>query len=189
MTGHVFHHSKAEKLLNPKRRELIAPEKVISLLNVSEHDIVADLGAGNGYFAVPMAKVAKTVYAVDVQQEMLDLLQQHAEKEGVENISYILSDVAKTTISPQSVEKGLMAFVLHEVDDREAVFAEIARIIKPNGAFLFIEWEAVESEMGPPLHERIPSHQLMDEAKAHFAHVELVHFHPSVYGVIVKHGH
>ncbi|MGG6432358.1 class I SAM-dependent methyltransferase [Anoxybacillus sp. D401a] len=189
MTGHVFHHSKAEKLLNPKRRKLIAPEKVISLLNVSEHDIVADLGAGNGYFTVPMAKVAKTVYAVDVQQEMLDLLQQHAEKEGVENISYILSDVAKTTISPQSVEKGLMAFVLHEVDDREAVFAEIARIIKPNGAFLFIEWEAVESEMGPPLHERIPSHQLMDEAKAHFTHVELVHFHPSVYGVIVKHGH
>ncbi len=59
MAGHRFHHSKAEKLLNPKRRELIAPEEVVSLLHISERDVVADLGAGNGYFTVPIAKVAK----------------------------------------------------------------------------------------------------------------------------------
>ncbi|GAC91329.1 SAM-dependent methyltransferase [Anoxybacillus flavithermus NBRC 109594] len=186
MAGHRFHYSKAEKLLNPKRRELIAPEDVVSLLHINEHDIVADLGAGNGYFTVPIAKKAKTVYAVDVQQEMLDLLKQHAEKEGGENISYILSDVTATTISAQSVDKGLMAFVLHEVDDRKAVLTEVARIMKPSGTFILIEWEAVESEMGPPIHERIPSQQLMDEAKATFAHVEPVHFHPSVYGIVVK---
>ncbi|ACJ34398.1 class I SAM-dependent methyltransferase [Anoxybacillus flavithermus] len=186
MAGHRFHHSKAEKLLNPKRRELIAPEDVVSLLHISEHDVVADLGAGNGYFTVPIAKTAKTVYAVDVQQEMLDLLKQHTEKEGVGNISYILSDVTATTIPAQSVDKGLMAFVLHEIDDRKAVLTEIARIMKPSGTFIFIEWEAVESEMGPPIHERIPSEQLMDEVKATFAHVELVHFHPSVYGIVMK---
>lgn len=186
MAGHRFHHSKAEKLLNPKRRELIAPEEVVSLLHISERDVVADLGAGNGYFTVPIAKVAKTVYAVDVQQEMLHFLKQHAEKERVENISYILSDVTATTIPSQSVDQGLMAFVLHEVADREAVFAEIARIMKPNGAFLLVEWEAVESDMGPPIHERIPSQQLMDEVKKTFADVRLVHFHPSVYGIVMK---
>ncbi|WP_461200764.1 class I SAM-dependent methyltransferase [Anoxybacillus sp. TBDG-1] len=188
MAGHQFHHSKAEKLLNPKRRELIAPEKVVSILHISEHDVVADLGAGNGYFTVPIAKAAKTVYAVDVQQEMLDLLKQHAEQEGVDNIAYIVSDVTATTIPTQSVDKALMAFVLHEIDDREAAFAEMARMTKPNGTFILIEWEAVESEMGPPIHERIPSHQLFNEMKATFAHVELVHFHPSVYGIVVKHG-
>lgn len=89
MAGHRFHPEKAEKLLDPKRKEIIAPEQAIEILQIGIQDVIVDLGAGNGYFTVPMAKKTKEkVYAVDVQQEMLEFLKKHAEKEQVDNIEY-----------------------------------------------------------------------------------------------------
>ena len=186
MAGHRFHPEKAGKLLDPKRKEIISPEQVISILQINKHDVVADLGAGNGYFTVPIAKITKEkVYAVDVQPEMLQFLKQHAEQETVTNIEYRQADVAATSLSSHSIDKGIMAFVFHEVSNQDAVLAEIERIMKPNGKFLLIEWEAVESEMGPPLHERLFSKDLLDYLKTKHDHVEMVHFHPTVYGLLI----
>lgn len=186
MAGHRFHPEKAEKLLDPKRKEIIAPERAIEILQIGTQDVIVDLGAGNGYFTVPMAKMTKEkVYAVDVQQEMLEFLKTHAEKEQVDNIEYILEDVSNTSLPSRLADKGLMSFVFHEVDDHDAVLAEIQRVMKPNGKFLIIEWEAVESEMGPPLHERIPSQQLLEYMKTKYQNVEFFSFHPTVYGILL----
>ena len=62
---------------------------------------------------------------------------------------------------------------------------EIRRIMKPNGQFLFIEWEVINSEMGPPVHERIASSNLLAYLKTKTSQVEFIRFHPAIYGVLI----
>ncbi|MEC5189302.1 class I SAM-dependent methyltransferase [Geobacillus thermodenitrificans] len=187
MTGHRFHHEHAERLLDPKRKEWIDPEKAISMLSVKPDDTIMDLGAGNGYFTIPLAQATNgNVYAVDVQPEMIELLKQRAQQLGMTNIQYQVADVVSTSLSSRSIDKGIMAFVFHEVEQKDAAIDEIRRVMKPDGTFLLIEWEAIESEMGPPLHERIPSDQLLSYMKQKAGHVELVRFHPAVYGLLIR---
>ncbi|MGP3562438.1 class I SAM-dependent methyltransferase [Geobacillus sp. BK01] len=186
MAGHRFQYEHADRLLDPKRKEWIDPQQAISMLSVKPDDTVVDLGAGNGYFTIPLAQATNgKVYAVDVQPEMVELLKQRAEKLAITNIEYRVADVTSTTLPSHSVDKGIMAFVFHEVEQKDAAIDEICRVMKPNGRFLLIEWEAVESEMGPPLHERIPSDELLSYMEQRANNVELVRFHPAVYGLLV----
>ncbi|MEW5323614.1 class I SAM-dependent methyltransferase [Geobacillus thermoleovorans] len=186
MAGHRFHYEHAERLLDPKRKEWIDPQQAISVLSVQPDDAVADLGAGNGYFTIPLAQATNgKVYAVDVQPEMIQLLKKRAQQFAITNIEYQVADVASTALPSHSMDKGIMAFVFHEVERKEAAIDEIRRVMKPNGQFLLIEWEAIESEMGPPLHERIPSDELFSYVKQKADNVELVRFHPAVYGLLI----
>ena len=85
MAGKMFSHEKAEKLLDPKRQETVPVEEVIRLLDLNGDEKVIDLGAGNGYLTLPIAKATKDrVTAVDIQPEMLEMLAERAEKEGLE---------------------------------------------------------------------------------------------------------
>ncbi|MGD6848888.1 methyltransferase [Rossellomorea aquimaris] len=60
MTGDLYEHHKASKLLDPKRQELVPVGKVLELLKLNKDDIVADLGCGNGYLTLPIAKMVET---------------------------------------------------------------------------------------------------------------------------------
>jgi 16S rRNA A1518/A1519 N6-dimethyltransferase RsmA/KsgA/DIM1 with predicted DNA glycosylase/AP lyase activity len=81
MAGHIFNPEHADKLLDPKRIELLPPEKIIDELTLRNDDIIADLGAGNGFFTLPLAKnTSQTVYAVDIEPKMLELLKKRAKK-------------------------------------------------------------------------------------------------------------
>lgn len=163
MAGHIFNPEHADKLLDPKRIELLPPEKIIGELSLGSDDIVADLGAGNGFFTLPLAKnTSQTVYAVDIEPKMLELLKERAKKDGVENIKYVTSNLEEINLPSNSINKALLAFVMHEVPHMEKALNEIKRILKPGGKTLILEWEAIEMDMGPPLHERIPSNKLRD---------------------------
>lgn len=161
MAGHRFKPEKAEKLLDPKRQELIPPNKVIDILDIKKSDKVADLGAGNGYLTLPIAEQTnETVYAVDIEPKMLDLLKERATKGNRKNIQYIQSDLENIQLKDHSVNKAIMAFVMHEIPDMKKAISECRRILEVNGRLVILEWEAVESEMGPPIHERISSNDL-----------------------------
>ncbi|MDF0728635.1 methyltransferase domain-containing protein [Cytobacillus sp. S13-E01] len=161
MVGHRFKPEKAQKLIDPKRMKLINPEQVIEMLNIQKSDIIADLGAGNGYFTIPLAKETnEMVFAVDIEPKMLELLNERAHNERVSNIQFIASDLENIQLKENSVNKAVVAFVMHEIPNMEKAIEEFKRIIKPNGRLVILEWEAVDSEMGPPLHERISSDKM-----------------------------
>lgn len=162
MAGHIFNPDNADRLLDPKRIERLPPEKIMDELTLSNDDIVADLGAGNGFFTLPIArKTSQTVYAVDIEPKMLALLKKRAEEDGIENIKYVTSNLEEINLPSNSINKVLVSFVIHEVPHMDKALNEIKRILKPGGKALIIEWEAKEMDMGPPLHERIPSNKLM----------------------------
>lgn len=158
MAGHRFKPEKAEKLLDPKRTKLISPEQVIEYLEIQENDVVADLGAGNGFLTLPLAQKTKAdVFAVDIEPKMLELLKERAETENLLSIQYVVSDLEDIKMDSDQVNKTIIAFVMHEIPDMEKALSEFKRITKSGGRILIIDWEAIESEVGPPLHERIPS--------------------------------
>ncbi|WP_270180725.1 class I SAM-dependent methyltransferase [Alkalihalobacillus sp. CinArs1] len=181
MTGKRFKPGKADKLLDPKRNEILSPEQVISLLKVKETDHVADLGAGNGYFTLPLAQVAETVYAVDIEKQMLELLKERGSH--MSNIQYIVSDLEEIKLPDRVADHALVAFVLHEVPNLTKAFTELKRILKPGQRLLVLEWEKIEMEMGPPIHERMSSEQMKEVFIDNGLEPEVHYFHEAVYGI------
>ena len=79
MTDKRFNPEKANVLMSADRMELLPPDKIIGHLVIKSSDTIADLGAGNGYFAIPMAQSRKQfVYAVDIEPKMLEMLKENA---------------------------------------------------------------------------------------------------------------
>ncbi len=189
MAGHLFEHHKASKLLDPKRQEVVPVEKVLELLNLQKDDIVADLGCGNGYLTLPIAKAVNTkVQAVDLQQEMLEFLQHRAKEEEIDNIVYEKTSLEYLSFNKETLDKVVSAFVLHEVPNLTKVLQDLKDMLKDDGTWLILDWEAVESEMGPPLHERIPSEELEQKLKTVGFETTVGHLHPSVYYIVVRKG-
>lgn len=186
MAGHRFKPEKAEKLLDPKRHELIPPNKVIEILDIKKSDIVADLGAGNGYFTIPIAgQTNATVYAVDIEPKMLDLLKERATEGNHKNIQYIQSDLENIQLKDHSVNKAIIAFVMHEIPDMKKAISECKRILEVNGRLVILEWEAVESEMGPPVHERISSQALKQFLMENGLHSEVIPLNKMMYAISI----
>ncbi|MBS4174497.1 methyltransferase domain-containing protein [Bacillus sp. FJAT-49736] len=184
MAGHRFKPEKAAKLLDTNRKQLIPQEKVVELLSIEENDIVADLGAGNGYLTLPYAKeTSQSLYAVDIEVKMLELLKERAAKEGIYNIQYIESNLEEIQLQDNSVDKAVVAFVMHEIPNMEKALGEFKRILKPGGRLLILDWEAVEAEVGPPIHERISSEDMRKFMIEKGYKSEVVPFNSDVYAI------
>ncbi|KMM36885.1 class I SAM-dependent methyltransferase [Guptibacillus hwajinpoensis] len=184
MAGKRFKPSKADRLLDPKRREFISPEQVMTELDVKATDHVADLGAGNGYFTLPLAEVVEKVYAVDIEKQMLDLLRKRAsETDGADNIDYVVSSLEQINLPDRVADKAIAAFVIHEVPDLTKAFQEFKRIIKPGQKLLILEWEAIEMDMGPPIEERISSAMMKEIFVENGLEPVVKHFNEAVYAV------
>lgn len=186
MAGHRFQPEKANKLLDSKRKELISQDRVIELLDIQNSDIVADLGAGNGFLTIPLAKATdETVYAVDFEPQMLELLKQRADKENLQNVQLIESDLENIQLEDNSVNKAVVAFVMHEIPNMKKAIDEFKRILKPDGILVILEWQAIESKMGPPLNERIPSDSMKQFLLENGLDSDVVSLNHSVYAMII----
>jgi ubiquinone/menaquinone biosynthesis C-methylase UbiE len=165
--GHRFNPEHAAKLLSDRRREMLPPEQILAKLKIHSEHKVCDLGAGNGYFTIPIAGLTRgKVYAVDVEPKMLELLKNRANDAGIQNIEYKVADIAHTDLPDGSINRVFSSFVMHEVPDLDTVIEEVKRILDSQGQALILDWEKVESESGPPLHVRIPSEQLKEAFQA-----------------------
>jgi ubiquinone/menaquinone biosynthesis C-methylase UbiE len=142
----------------PERRELMPAEKLLSMLPVGADDTIVDLGAGTGYFSIPAAHITKsTVYAVDVEPKMLEVLQARSTEQHLSNICPIIGMIEDIPLQDGIADIVIASLVLHEVEPLSKGLQEIRRILKSNGRLLCLDWEPKASPMGPPLEVRIPS--------------------------------
>ena len=184
--GHRFNPENVQKLHEPKRQKLLPAAEIIRDFGIGRGDKVADLGAGSGYFTIPIAKeTGEDVYAVDIEPKMLDVLKERATADKVENIRYVVSDLEKIPLDNNTVDKMVAAFVLHEVENLSNALDEMKRILKPGGNVLVLEWEAVDSEIGPPISERIPSDGLVETLGRHGFDAKLSHPSEAHYTVVL----
>ncbi|SDH86678.1 Methyltransferase domain-containing protein [Alteribacillus persepolensis] len=183
MSEKRFNPDKAELLLSDDRKERLRPDHFVDM-HFQQEDAIADVGAGNGFFTLPLAKKTNnTVYAVDIAQQMLDMLKERAGQEGCSNIQYVISDLENIRLEQNLVNKVLAAFVIHEVESIAQALAEMKRIVKPGGEIVLIEWEAVETEAGPPLHERISSAKMKEILQENNFDAEIIQINEENYAV------
>lgn len=152
-----FDPSRAHWLDDPERRKWLPPEEVIAALHLREGEAVADIGAGTGYFTLPMAAAVGPrghVFALDVAPEMLAHLQNKLA--GASNVECVEAEASSTGLPAASCNLVFMANVWHEFDDRAAVLVEARRVLKPGGRIAILDWRPdVEPDHGPPLAHRI----------------------------------
>ncbi len=162
-----FPAAQAHKLEDPARLEWLPPAEVLALLNITPGEVIADIGAGTGYFALPMAgRTGKRgrVIAIDAQPEMLEWIRRKMETSGFTNIQLVHAEAESTTLPGASCDLAFMANVWHEFPNREAVLAEAVRILKPGGRLAILDWRPdVERIAGPPLEHRLSVEECTSE--------------------------
>ncbi|HCV27349.1 MAG TPA: class I SAM-dependent methyltransferase [Dehalococcoidia bacterium] len=147
----------ADVLLSKSDPGAVDPNLLIAELPIRTDMKVADVGSGPGYFSLPLAKYLYdgTVYAVDVQQGMLDIVESQAEVMRVNNIELMLSKETKIPLDDESVDVALLSNVLHETSSPTRFIRDVSRIVKKGGWIAIMEWKKEETKSGPPLKERI----------------------------------
>lgn len=135
----------ADWLERTDRDETEQPEKVIDALKLARDSVVADIGAGTGYFSLRIAKrlvAPGKVLATDLQPEMLRRLGDNAKAAGVNNVERILATPVDCKLPPGQVDLALMVDVYHELQDPEAMMAQIRGALKDRGRLVLVEYRA-----------------------------------------------
>jgi len=127
-------------------------------------EIWAEIGAGTGFFAIPLAKRVEKVYALDLSEIMLELLRRNLADKAVENMEVCKSEESVLPLPDSSVDSVLLAFVFHEVDEPEKFLSEVSRITGPGGRLCIIEFTSA-GYFGPPKGERLNSEQINEYAE------------------------
>lgn len=171
MNDRVFKHTHAHKLEDPERLKWLPPAEVLSRLHLARGARVADVGAGTGYFAIPLAQAVGDqgqVLAIDLQEEMLSLLRQKLEKpDAPKNISLHSGSASQLPLPDKSVNMVFYANIWHELDDEDAAFREGLRVTEPRRGIAILDWRRdKESPPGPPQEHRIPAETVLNFLRA-----------------------
>lgn len=172
--------------------ELINPFKLLERAGIRAGAKVADLGCGAlGYFVFPAAQLVGpdgVVYAVDIQRGALDQVEKTAKQEQVFNVKTVWSDIDvlnAARIPDASLDLTLVINNLWLSQNRPQMVKECARLTKPGGRVVVVEWKTISTPLGPPADRRIDA----EEAKKIFT-TPLLAFHddfeagPYHYGMI-----
>lgn len=154
---HKFDPERMDTLVSPARERDIDLYRIMSLIPISQHDVVADVGCGPGFFTVPLGKAVfhGKVHALDVQQEMLDAAQERLKSVRLTNVEATLSEENSVPLEDESMDGVFAAFMIHEVENSKVLLTDFFRSLRPGGWLALLEWHKREMECGPPLEERI----------------------------------
>ena len=160
MNERTFQAGHAHKLDDPARLEWLPPSEVLDSLAVQPGSIVADIGAGTGYFAIPLARAVGPngrVFAVDFQPAMLARIRAKLDAaDAPANVELVEGSADRTSLPEASCDLAFFANIWHEVDDPAAVIEEASRILKPAGRLAILDWRSDRSSPpGPPDDHRL----------------------------------
>ncbi|HEX7860031.1 MAG TPA: DUF6807 family protein [Verrucomicrobiae bacterium] len=167
--AHVMGHQAADWLERPERIDEEKPDKLVELLDLKPGMNVADIGAGTGYFSWRMAqKVAPEgkVFAVDIQQEMLDLLAKKMTERGLKNVEPVLGTIQHANLQPNSIDLAIMVDVYHEFSHPYEMMKSIVTALKPGGRVAFVEYRAEDPEVPIKRVHKMTEQQVQREAEA-----------------------
>lgn len=139
---------------------------MIQALALEPDAVVADIGAGTGYFAARLANMLPkgTVYAVDVEPDMVKYLAARAKKERLANLKAV-AGTADDARLPEKADLILLVDVYHHIDARERYFRRLAGSLKPGGRLAIIDFR-LDSPAGPPKAARIAPEKVKAELSA-----------------------
>jgi len=154
----------AEWLDRAEREDEEEPEKALDALALKNGDVVADIGAGSGYITVRMAKrvgPAGSVYAEDIQPEMLDLLRKRLAGQRVTNVVPVLGTLDDPKLPASTIDVELLVDVYHEFSEPQVMLRGLRNALKPSGRLVLLEYRKEDPEI--PI--RLDHKMTVNEAK------------------------
>ena len=172
----------------PERDKEDRPDVLIDALQIPRGAAVADIGSGTGYFTWRLAEEvgpSGKVYAVDIQQEMLDRTKATVSERRFTNVEYLLATDRDPRLAPGSIDLAFLAYAYHEFADPEAMMRAIRRSLKPGGRVVVLEY-AKESNIAPasPAHKMSFEELRREIEPVGFAIDQLLDFLPMQHGVV-----
>ena len=134
------------------------PDLAIRLLRIRKGATVADIGAGSGYISIRMAKTVGPmgkVYASDIQQGMLELLQQNVRKAKLDNVIPVLGAIDDPKLPADSLDLAIMVDVYHEFSEPQKMLQRIREALKADGRLVLLEYRAEDANV--PI---LPDHKM-----------------------------
>lgn len=174
---HAGHHHHAHRFENPEqwadkwdtaeRDAWQKPDAVLAVIAPRAADRIADIGAGTGYFAMRLAQKAPegTVYAIDLEPQMVAYLGKRAAEMGLANVEPIQATTDDPKI-PQPVDLVMLTNTYHHIGERTAYFERLAPSLKPGGRVAIVDYKRVFEGKGPPPAMRLAPDAVAAEMKA-----------------------
>ena len=136
----IMGHRGAGWLERSSREYEERPDLVIKALELGKSDIVADFGAGSGYFTKRLAPLCSLVYAIDIQKEMININKGQMNEAGIKNVLFILGNEKETNLPKESIDYLIMVDVYHELEFPYEIMKDIYSSMKNNGKVVLVEY-------------------------------------------------
>jgi ubiquinone/menaquinone biosynthesis C-methylase UbiE len=151
----------ASRLEGHERLEALPPASVVDLLGLTGSETVVDYGAGTGVYTVAIAEALPSgrVFAVEALHELAELLRQKITAELEPRICVVETQDNVVPLDGGEADLVVMVDVLHHLHDHPDALEEVARVLRPGGRFVVVDWTDTERPLGPP-----PSHVLSKAA-------------------------
>lgn len=156
-------------LEGPDRDAYQRPDQIMDALQIGEGSVVADLGAGGGWFTVRLARRVGPngrVYAEDIQQQMIDAITRRVAREELKNVRTVLGTPVDVRLPPASLDAALMVDAYHEVVQPVTLLKNIARALKPTGMIGIVNYKKDGGGPGPEMEARVDPEKVIADARA-----------------------
>lgn len=170
----VMGHPGIGWLERDEREREEAPSKAINALELADDAVIADIGAGSGYYAFRLAPKVPNgkVLAIEIQQEMLDFLKQRAADLKLANVIPHLGRIDSVELPPGSLDAALMVDAYHEFSHPAEMLASLHRALKPGGIIYLLEFRAEDPRVPiKPLHKMTEAQARLELEAAGFRFV------------------
>ena len=159
-------------LEGPDRDKWQKPEQIMDALNIADGSIVADIGAGSGWFTIRLARRVGPngiVYAQYIQRQMLEAIRRRVAKEGLQNVETRLGEETNPNLPSNRLDAVLVVDVYPEVEDRVKFLQNLAVSLKPHGRIGIVNYKPGEGGPGPAPNEGVRVDRAAVEADARAA--------------------
>ncbi len=187
----VVGHGAIRWLERPEREREELPDKVVENMDLAEDHVVADIGAGSGYFTFRVAgKVPKgKAIAVDINEKMLEFVAERSRELGIANVETCLGAIDDTKLPPGTIDLAFMVDAYHEFSHPREMMESIVRGLKPGGRVIWIEYRKEDINVPiKPLHKMSQVQVKKEAAAVGLEHLETRDFLPSQHFMIFRKG-
>ena len=151
---------------DPTRDLYQKPDEVMKALAIRAGEVVADIGAGSGYFTMRLARAvgeAGRVYAVDISPDMVRHLNHRLRDAGVHNVVTVLCDPDDPLLPDASVDRFLIVDTWHHIEGQPKYLGLLKRMLKPGGQVVHIDFQKRDLPVGPPVGMKIARDDLVTQ--------------------------
>jgi ubiquinone/menaquinone biosynthesis C-methylase UbiE len=157
------------QLEGPDRDAWQRPDQIMDALQIGENSVVADLGAGGGWFTVRLARRVGPnghVYAEDIQPQMIESIQRRRDREGLPNVETVLGTAVDPKLPAGSLDAVLIVDAYHEIEQPVALLKNVVKALKPGGTIGIVNFKKDGGGPGPDMDERVDAEKVVDDARA-----------------------